>query len=144
MSTADRLLRHIPQLSSHASSPEELAAFLGALREETALLAQQEMRLARAELQASAHDAARAGVGLGIAVLVGIVAVAVLAVAAALALSEVLPASVAFLLVGAALALVAVAAFSVGRRHLRAVSPVPHRTIDNIKEDLTWLRTQVS
>ncbi|HEX4901917.1 MAG TPA: phage holin family protein [Acidimicrobiales bacterium] len=144
MSTTDRLLRNLPSFVSSASSPEDITELCLVLAEEARLLARQEVELARAELQASGRHATGAGAGFAVAALVGFLALAVLSVAASLALAEVVPASVAFLLVGVVLAGGAAVAYRIGRQHLDAFSPVPSRAIHNIKEDLTWLRTQVS
>ena len=131
--------------ASEAPSPEtEIGALLGELSEETRLLLRQELELAKAEVRESTQHAAGVGAGFGAAVLIGYLALAVLAVAAGLGLAEVIPAGFAFLLVGGVLAAVAGIAFLIGRKSLRALSPVPTKTIETLKEDLAWLRARMN
>lgn len=128
-----------------APSPEtELGALIGELSAEAKLLIRQEVELAKAEIKESAQHATGIGAGFGAAALVGYLALAILAVAAALGLAEALPGWAAFLIVGGVLATVAATAFFVGRKNLEALSPVPRKTIDTLKEDLTWLRARMS
>lgn len=134
-----------PQPVHDAPSPErEIGALFGELSEEARLLIRQEVELARTEIRESAGHATGVGAGFGAAALVGYLALAILAVAAGLGLAEVMPAGVAFLIVGAVLGLIAGVAFLVGRKNLKALSPVPHKTIESLKEDFTWLRARMS
>lgn len=154
MSTTDRPIRGTDPSTAAPPAPpagarepsfeSEIGALIAELGEESLLLLRQEVALAKAELRESSARVAGAGAGLGVAALVGSLAVAVLAVAAGLGLAEVMPAGLAFLVVGLVLAAVALGAWSIGRRNLRAVDPVPRRTIDTVKEDLRWLRTRMS
>lgn len=116
---------------------EELAA-------EARIMLARDVALARAELALATRHAVGAGRGFGAAVLVGYLALALVAVAAGLGLSAVLPAWLAFLAVGLALGLVAGLAYAAGRRNFQALSPVPHHTIENIKEDVSWLRERMT
>lgn len=128
-----------------APSPEtEIGALFGELSEEARLLVRQEVELAKAELKESTQHATGVGAGFGAAALVGYLALAILAVAAGLGLAEIMPAGVAFSLVGLVLAAIAGIAFVIGRKNLQALSPVPRKTIETIKEDLTWLRARMS
>jgi hypothetical protein len=134
-----------PRPTRDAPSPEtEIGALLGELSEEARLLVRQEVELARAEIKESTQHASGVGAGFGAAALVGYLAIAILAVAAGLGLAEIMPAGFAFLIVGVVLAVAAYVAFLVGRRNLQALNPVPRKTIDTIKEDLTWLRARMS
>lgn len=103
-----------------------------------------DVAMARAELHAAARHARTAGSGFGVAVLVGYLALALVAVAASLGLAAVMPAALAFLIVGVVLGIAAGVALSLARKNLEALSPVPHHTIENIKEDISWLRAQMS
>lgn len=128
-----------------APSPEtEIGALFGELSEEARLLVRQEVELAKAEIKESTSHATGVGAGFGAAALVGYLALAILAVAAGLGLAELMPAGLAFLLVGLVLALGAGIAFLVGKKNLKALNPVPHKTIETIKEDLSWLRARMS
>lgn len=128
-----------------APSPEtEIGALFGELSEEARLLVRQEVELAKAEIKESTQHATGVGAGFGAAALVGYLALALLAVAAGLGLAELMPAGLAFLIVGLLLALGAGIAFMVGKKNLKALSPVPHKTIETIKEDFSWLRARMS
>lgn len=128
-----------------APSPEaEIGALFGELSTEARLLVRQEVELAKAEIKESTQHATGVGAGFGAAALVGYLAVAVLAVAAALGLAELMPTWLAFLIVGILLAAAAGIAFMVGRKSLKALSPVPRKTIESLKEDMTWLRARMS
>jgi len=134
-----------PRPVHDAPSPEtEIGALFGELSEEAKLLVRQEVELAKAELRESTQHATGVGAGFGAAALVGYLALAVLAIAAALGLAEVMPAGFAFLIVGLVLAGVAGIAFLIGRKNLQALNPVPRKTIDTIKEDLSWLHARMS
>jgi hypothetical protein len=140
-----------PRTNGHAQpvhdapSPEtEIGALFGELSEEARLLVRQEVELAKAEIKESTQHATGVGAGFGAAALVGYLALAILAVAAGLGLAEIMPAGFAFLIVGLVLAAIAGIAFVIGRKNLQALSPVPRKTIDTIKEDLTWLRARMS
>lgn len=128
-----------------APSPEtEIGALFGELSQEAKMLVRQEVALAKAEIKESTQHATGVGAGFGGAALVGYLALAILAVAAGLGLAEVMPAGFAFLIVGVVLLAIAGAAFLIGRKNLQALNPVPRKTIDTIKEDLTWLRARMS
>lgn len=154
MSTTDRPITgagtstpSAPAPAAASGSPtyeSEIAALIEEIGEEAVLLLRQELALARAELRESTSRATSAGAGIGVAAVAAALALAILAVAAGLGLAEVLPPALAFLVVGLALAAVAAVAWTIGRRNLRAIDPVPHRTIGTVKEDLSWLRTRMS
>jgi hypothetical protein len=128
-----------------APSPEtEIGALFGELSTEAKMLVRQEVELAKAEIKESTQHATGVGAGFGGAALVGYLALAILAVAAALGLAEVMPAGFAFLIVGVVLLAIAGVAFLIGRKNLQALNPVPRKTIETIKEDLSWLRARMS
>lgn len=134
-----------PRPVHDAPSPEtEIGALFGELSEEARLLVRQEVELAKVEIKESTQHATGVGAGFGAAALVGYLAIALLAVAAGLGLAEIMPAGFAFLIVGIVLALLAGAAFLVGRKNLQALSPVPRKTIETLKEDISWLRARMS
>ena len=90
------------------------------LADETTTLVRQELELARAE-------AARAGEAVVI-----------------LVLDEAMTTWLAALLVGLAYAVVAGALFFLGRERVREAGPfVPEQTIETVKEDIEWAKTQV-
>lgn len=145
MSVTTRSSTNGHQPAHDAPSPEtEIGALIGELSTEARMLVRQEVELAKAEIKESTQHATGVGAGFGAAALVGYLALAVLAVAAALGLAEFLPAWLAFLIVGVVLVVGAGIAFIIGRKNLKALSPVPRKTIETLKEDMTWLRARMS
>jgi hypothetical protein len=52
--------------------------------------------------------------------------------------------AIAFAIVAAVWAIVAAITIVAGRNRLRQVDPVPRQTIETVKEDVEWARTQRS
>lgn len=120
-----------------------LGQLLRRFRDEAAELAGVEMDLLRSEIGEKRRHAVSAAVMGAIALIAALCAMGTLVAAAVLGLDEVMPAWAAALIVGAAL-LVAAACFAIAARQQlrRAGNPLPRRTIDTVKEDMTWLTTR--
>jgi len=113
-------------------------------------LVRQEVELARTEIREEAAKAVRGARAIAIGSTALMFFVILASVGGALALSEVLASRVPELATwSTAVALGAVAMFWLlvglillgsGRRRLRKLSPIPHQTIQSIKEDIAWLR----
>lgn len=99
-----------------------------------------EVRLARAELREEIDHATAAakliGIGAGLALLGG----AFLLVTVALLLALVMPAWIATLIVGAALGVSGMVMLAKGRSQFRI--PRPNKTIENVKENVEWMKSQ--
>jgi hypothetical protein len=121
-----------------------IGELLKQLSEETTRLVHQELELAKAELTQKGKQAGM-GAGLfGAAGAIGLLAAAALTACFILALAAVMPAWLAALIVavgyGAVVAVLAVR----GRDRVRqAVPPVPEQTIETVKEDVQWAKTQM-
>jgi hypothetical protein len=121
-----------------------IGELLKQLSEETTRLVHQELELAKAEL---AQKGKQAGLGAGLfgaAGAIGLLAAAALTACFILALAAVMPAWLAALIV--AVGYGAVAAFLAVRgrdRVKQAVPPVPEQTIETVKEDMEWAKTQM-
>ena len=129
-----------------ATGPSEadIAALLGALGDDAKVMLDRDIALARAELRQSVGHVRSTGIGFGAAALLACLSIGALTVAAGLGLAEVVHPALAFLIVGLALAAIAGVALAVGRKNLEALDPMPRETIENIKEDLAWLRERMS
>lgn len=107
-------------------------------------LARQELELAKAEMGEKGKKAG-AGAGLmgiagGIALLAGGAFTAFLI----LALDGVMPNWLAALAVSIAYAVIAAVVFYAGRNRVREAGPlVPEKTVDSLKEDVEWAKTQI-
>ncbi|MBK5224860.1 MAG: phage holin family protein [Acidimicrobiia bacterium] len=134
-----------PTPASARPDPEpSLATLFGELSEETKLMVRLETELAKAELGEALDHAKKAGAGFGAAGVLGYIAVMFLSFAAAFGLAEILPTGVAFLIVAVVWAVAAAIGFGIGRKNLNALDPVPRRTVQALKEDITWLRHRTS
>ena len=107
-------------------------------------LARQELQLAKAELSEKGRKAG-AGAGLmGVAGAVALLAGGALTAFLILALDGVMPNWLAALLVGVAYAAVAAVLFTVGKRRVEEAAPlVPEQTVNSVKEDVQWAKTQI-
>ena len=107
-------------------------------------LAKQELQLARAEM---AEKGRQAGPGIGMvgaAAGVALLAAGALTACLILALDGAMPNWLAALLVGLVYAVVAVGLFYLGKERVRDAGPlVPEQTIETIKEDVEWAKTQI-
>src|SRR5215218_9037249 len=121
-----------------------IGELLKQLSEETTRLVHQELELAKAELTQKGRQAG-AGAGLlGAAGAIALLAAAALTACFILGLAAVMPAWLAALIVAVGYA--AVAAFLAVRgrdRVKQAVPPVPEQTIETVKEDMEWAKTQM-
>jgi hypothetical protein len=121
-----------------------LPELLKQLSEQTTRLVRQELELAKAELTQKGKQAG-AGAGLfGAAGAIGFLALAALTTCFILALDAVMPAWLAALLVAVVYGVVAAVLAMRGRAKVKqATPPVPEQTIETVKEDVEWAKTQM-
>jgi hypothetical protein len=107
-------------------------------------LARQELQLAKAEMSEKGKKAG-AGVGfIGVAGGIALLAGGAFTAFLILALDGVMPNWLAALLVAVAYGVVAAVLFTVGRNRVQEAGPlVPEQTIDSVKEDVQWAKTQI-
>jgi len=144
-STADLVRRLAEETRTLVKQELELARSEASRMGETVTtLAKQELRLAKAEM---AEKGRKAGPGIGMvgaAGAVGLLAAGTLTAFLILALDGVMPNWLAALLVAGAYAVVAAVLFSVGKNRVQEAGPfVPEQTIDSVKEDVQWAKTQI-
>jgi hypothetical protein len=137
--------RHDPPGPDQADPRERpLGELLKQLSEETTRLVHQEIDLAKAELT---QKGKQAGVGAGLfgaAGAIGLLAAAALTACFILALAAVMPAWLAALLVAVVYGVVAAVLAMRGRAKVQqAVPPLPEQTVQTVKEDLQWAKTQM-
>jgi Putative Actinobacterial Holin-X, holin superfamily III len=114
------------------------------LSQETTQLVHQELELAKAELQQKGKQAG-AGAGMfGGAGAIGLAALGALTACFILALDLIMPAWLAALLVAVVYGIVAFVLVKQGQAKLKqATPPVPEQTIETVKEDVEWAKTQM-
>jgi hypothetical protein len=121
-----------------------IGELLKQLSEETTRLVHQELELAKAELTQKGRQAGL-GAGLfGAAGAIALLAAAALTACFILILDVVMPAWLAALIVAVVYGAVAAVLALRGRDRVRqAVPPVPEQTIETVKEDVEWAKTQM-
>jgi uncharacterized membrane protein YqjE len=121
-----------------------LGELLKQLSEQTTRLVHQELELAKAELQQKGKEAG-AGAGMfGGAGAIGLAALGALTACFILALNAIMPAWLAALIVAVLYGIIAFVLVKQGQARMkRAVPPVPEQTIETVKEDVEWARTQM-
>jgi hypothetical protein len=113
---------------------------IGEVADDFARLVRQQLELAKAEVKEQAVIAGRASAMLGVAAVAGLMVLVLASFAVVFALSAVMPSGWAALIVAIVWAVIAAATYTTGRQRLRAVSPVPQKTVQTLKEDMQWLR----
>jgi hypothetical protein len=103
------------------------------------------VELAKAELMAKGRKAGVGGAALAGAAVAALLALGALTAFLILALDGAMPAWAAALVVTAVWALVALPLALFGRERIKDIgSPVPQRTVQSVKEDVAWLKDQMS
>jgi len=103
-----------------------------------------EVRLARAELSEKAGKAGKAGGFFGGAAVCGLMATASLVAAGIAGMAMVMPLWLAALVMGVLLACIGGAMYAGGRAKLKAIDPVPERTVQTIKDDVQWAKRRTT
>ena len=101
-----------------------------------------EVRLAKAEVRTETTKGLAAAKLLGAGAVLGLYALGFILLSAVYLLSAALPPWVAALIVGAVVGGVAVMLLLKGRDQLKHVSPKPDKTIENVKENVAWMKDQ--
>jgi uncharacterized membrane protein YqjE len=121
-----------------------MGELLKQLSEQTTRLVHQELELARAELQQKGRQAGKGAGMFGGAGALGLAALGALTACLILALNAVMPAWLAALIVAVVYAIVAFVLVKQGQARMRAAGPpVPEQTIETVKEDVEWAKTQM-
>jgi len=121
-----------------------MGELLKQLSQETTQLVHQELELAKAEL---AQKGKQAGMGAGMfggAGAIGLAALGALTACFILALDTIMPAWLAALLVAVVYGVIAFVLVKQGQARIkRATPPVPTQTVETVKEDVEWAKTQM-
>ncbi|MBV8843186.1 MAG: phage holin family protein [Bryobacterales bacterium] len=101
-----------------------------------------EIRLARAEMTIEAKQAARAAGVIAAGALLALYCLGFLFLAAVYALATVLPGWGAALIVFGGLLVIAITLIAIGRARMKLVHAKPETTIQSVKENVEWLKSQ--
>lgn len=113
---------------------------IGNISDDLSRLFRQEVELAKAEVKQEAAKAGKAAGMLGGAAFAGYLAVVLLSFALIFGLGNVMDLGWAALIVAVVWGVIGAVLYANGRRKLKTVDPVPHRTVDTIKEDAQWMK----
>lgn len=111
-----------------------LGTILRSLISDATFLARQELRLVRAELSEKAAQAQRGAISIVSGMLLGLAALMILLQAVVVALSNIMPPSIAALIVGSVVAIVAFVLIKMGQETLKPENLKPKRTISSVRE----------
>jgi uncharacterized membrane protein YqjE len=115
------------------------------LAEQTSELVRKEVELAKAELGEKAKTAGQGAGMLGGAGIAGLFALATLTAAVIMLLAEAMDAWAAALIVTVVYAAAAGALALIGRERVKeGLPPAPEQTVETVKEDLQWAKTQAT
>jgi MFS family permease len=136
----------LPYSSSHAEDRSDevestsVGELIGNISNDLSQLFRQEVELAKAELKQEASKAGKAAGMLGAAAFAGYLVIILLSFALVAALSNVMDWGWAALIVAVLWGIVGAVLYMNGQKKLKTVDPVPHRTVDTLKEDAQWLK----
>jgi hypothetical protein len=126
------------------SVDESVGELVSQLTSDLGQLTRQELALAKAELQVEAKKAGKGAGMLGGAAFAGWMAALFVSLTAMWALDKAMDLIWAALIVAVVWAVVAVVLAARGRKELQEVNPKPDQTVESLKEDAKWLKTQKS
>ena len=131
-------------MAGERSEDKSLKELVKDLAQETTALFRQEIDLAKAELTQKGKQAGMGAGMFGGAGALGLAALGALTACFILALNAVMPAWLAALIVAVVYGIIAFVLVKQGQARLKqATPPVPEQTIETVKEDVEWAKTQM-
>jgi protein-S-isoprenylcysteine O-methyltransferase Ste14 len=130
---------HGEQLGDDRSEPG-IGELIGEITSDLSRLFRQEVDLAKAEMR---QEAKKAGKGAGMlagAAIAALLVLILLSFALVYALDAIMPQGWAAFIVAVLWAIIGFALFTMGRKQMKTVDPVPRQTAETLKEDAQWLR----
>ena len=123
---------------------QSIGELLKQLSEQTATLVRQELHLARAEMEQKGRRAGRGLSLIGVSGVVGLAAVGALTATLIMLLAEWMDGWLAGLIVTIVLAAIAAFLAIQGKEKVsEATPPMPEQTIETVKEDMEWAKSQI-
>lgn len=132
----------LPPVPGPAAEEKSLGELVGEAMGEVSTLVRKEVELAKIEVKEEAQKAGKAGGMLGAAAATGWLTLVFASFALAWLLDDVMPRSLAFFLVAVVFGVAAAVLGTKGKAELKRIHPVPQQTVETLKEDVEWLRTQ--
>jgi len=131
-------MTYSPQRTDPAGT--SVGQLIGEISDDLSALFRKEVELAKAEIRTEAGKAGKAAGALGGAGLAGYMAVLLLSFALVFALGNVIDYGWAALIVAVLWGATGAVLYATGRKKLKTMDPMPHRTVETLKEDMQWLR----
>ena len=126
-----------------AAREQSLGELVKQLSEQTSELVRKEVELAKAELGEKGKRAGAGAAMFGVAGLLGLGAFLALTAAVIALLAQAMDVWVAALIVAVVYAVIAAVAALQGKERVQeATPPAPEQTIESVKEDVQWAKTQ--
>jgi hypothetical protein len=131
-----------PEHLHRPAGDESIGRLMSEVLQDASKLFRQEVALAKAELKEEASKAGKAGGMLAGAGFAGYMVAVLLSLALVFALDAVMPLGWAAVIVAVLWAIVGGVLYSVGRKRMKDVDPVPRQTVETLREDAQWVRDQ--
>jgi uncharacterized membrane protein YqjE len=133
-------------MDSHVTENESIGGLIRGILRDFRTLVDEEVALARLELQEQVGRVRTAAVSLSIAAVALLLGAAFILVALATAIADLLgwPVWSGFLIVAVVMTIIGVITLMLGRTRLRAVNMVPDKTIESVKENAEWISKRLS
>jgi hypothetical protein len=126
-------------LHNERTLPEVLQGAIGNIQE----IIRSEFQLAKAEIGAAIQKISGPATMVGVGIGISLYAIGFILLAIVYKLSTLMEAWLAALLVGGALALIAIITLVAATNKLKHVNAVPEKTVETMKENLTWAKRQM-
>jgi hypothetical protein len=133
-----------PSTTAPDVSNRSVGELIGEVAKDLSTLMRQELELAKSEIKTEATKAGKGAGMLGGAGIAAHLVLIFLSVTVIFALDGVIGAAWAALLVTVVWAVVAAVLGASGRKKLKDVNPKPEQTVESLKEDARWIKTQHS
>lgn len=131
-----------PEPERGPKEEQSVGQLLRELSEETSTLVRQEVQLAKVELTEKAKQAGKGAGLLAAAAVMGLALLGALTAFLIAVIALVVPVWLSALVVTVLYGVVAGVLALAGKKALQQVSPKPEQTVDTLKEDVQWAKTQ--
>ena len=131
-----------PEPERGPKEEQSVGQLLRELSEETSTLVRQEVQLAKVELTEKAKQAGKGAGLLAAAAVMGLALLGALTAFLIAVIALVVPVWLSALVVTVLYGVVAGMLALAGKKALQQVSPKPEQTVDTLKEDVQWAKTQ--
>ena len=130
--------------STDGGEDRPLGDLVSDLTKSVQTLVKKEVELAKVEIKEQASRAGKGGALMAAAGVIGFVALLLVSWAAAWGLAEGIPTWLAFLAIGLLYGAIAGLLALTGKKTLQKVNPVPHQTVQTLKQDVDTAKSSLS